>query len=355
MKQFFSLLSLSLCLYSYATVRTVSNNPNTVAQYSTIQAAVDASASGDTIYVQGSSTAYAAFTITDKRLTVIGPGLSPVRGFQPLKAIVPSITFQGAGSDFSEIQGLVITAQVVSGFNHPNNLHFFRNQFSGQVIISYGTGTYTGYVFQDNWFDNGSIVGNSNNSYSNCIFQNNIFYNASSVNGNVSSLVNCNNVVFDHNLWYGPSSGSSVCFAGACSLLMLTNNIFVHRNASSNCFNTTFNNNITFNTDVTAPWSLNGNLNGGGNVANQDPQMVDQASVNNGTNDPLLNFTIAAGPANNTSTDGKDMGLLFDAGLLNWTSSRMSRLPYIYSMSITNPVIAAGGTLSVQVEARKSN
>ena len=97
-------------------------------------------------------------------------------------------------------------------------------------------------------------------------------------------------------------------------------------------------------------------MNAGGNVENQDPQMVDQAAVNNGTNNPLLNFTIGAGPSNNSGSDGKDMGLLFDAnGALNWTNSRSSRLPYVYSMSILNPTIAAGGTLNVQVEARKSN
>ena len=32
----------------------------------------------------------------------------------------------------------------------------------------------------------------------------------------------------------------------------------------------------------------------------------------------------------------------------------MSRIPYIYSMSITNPTISAGGTLNVQVEAEKT-
>ena len=40
--------------------------------------------------------------------------------------------------------------------------------------------------------------------------------------------------------------------------------------------------------------------------------MVDQAGVNNGTDDPLLNFTIAAGPANNSAIDSQDMGLLYD-------------------------------------------
>jgi hypothetical protein len=84
--------------------------------------------------------------------------------------------------------------------------------------------------------------------------------------------------------------------------------------------------------------------------------MVDQTVINGSTSSPLLNFTIASGPANNTGSDGKDMGLLFDAtGSLNWTNSRNSRLPRIFSMNITTPTVTPGGNLSVTVEARKSN
>src|SRR4249919_2132294 len=74
MKKIFLILSSVVCVHAFATVRTVSNNPNTLAQFNTIQAAIDASLSGDTIYVQGSPTRYAGFVIQDKRLTVIGPG-----------------------------------------------------------------------------------------------------------------------------------------------------------------------------------------------------------------------------------------------------------------------------------------
>jgi hypothetical protein len=78
--------------------------------------------------------------------------------------------------------------------------------------------------------------------------------------------------------------------------------------------------------------------------------------VNAGRNNPLLDFTIATGPANNTGSDGKDLGLLYDvSGSLNWANGRLSRLPYVYSLIISNPTISAGGSLNIQVEARKSN
>ena len=79
MKLILLLLSSLLCTYVFGTVRTVSNFIGTIAQYATIQAAVNASASGDTIYVHGSPNDYVSFSITDKRLTILGPGWSPVQ------------------------------------------------------------------------------------------------------------------------------------------------------------------------------------------------------------------------------------------------------------------------------------
>jgi hypothetical protein len=138
--------------------------------------------------------------------------------------------------------------------------------------------------------------------------------------------------------------------------MLFTNNIFVHRNAAANNTLSVFNNNITYGAGVNNPWDSAYSNSGTGNIANQDPQMAGQSSVNNGVNDPLLDFTIAAGAANSTGTDGKDMGLLYDAsGSLNWANSRMSRLPFVYSMNVTNSSTPAGSSLNVQIEARRSN
>ena len=99
MKQFFFFLLTSLCVNAFATVRTVSNNPTTLAQFSTIQDAVNASSNGDTIYVHGSPTRYAGFTIQDKRLTVMGPGWYPLQSFQPYKATIETnVNINGVAS-----------------------------------------------------------------------------------------------------------------------------------------------------------------------------------------------------------------------------------------------------------------
>jgi len=359
MKQFFLSLMILTCICVNATIRTVSNNPATLAQFSTIQAAVTAAVSGDTIYIHGSPIAYAAFTITNKQLVIIGPGWAPNKNL-PLTAQVPGCTIDGASCSNTEIQGLIFTSTVNINNNHPDNLRFIRNDFAAlQIQILQGSVTYSGYLFEGNIFEGGTLVNAvASSTYQNFLFQNNYFH--STGQPNIFSFVNSVNVLFNHNLWFGPGSGTIACFANNCRFLTLTNNIFVRRDAATNNSSSTFNNNITFypagSTPPSDPWTLNGNVNGGGNVSNQDPQMVAQTSVNAGTNDPLLDFTIAAGPANNAGGDGKDMGLLYDAtGSLNWTTSRTSRLPFIFSMNITNPTIAAGGTLNVQVEARKNN
>ena len=363
MKQFLTSLAVFAFLFGNATIRTVSNSPSTIAQFNTIQAAVNASSSGDSIYVHGSPNQYAAFTLTDKALTIIGPGWSPNKNL-PLTAVVQGCTISGGSSSGTEIQGLVFVSNsvTIATGGAINNLRFIRNQFSN-ISVDFACcsgGTYTGYLFEGNMFDNGDVRARPEATYQNFLFQNNYFYeNACCRDGNISGFNNSINVMFNHNLWFGPSSGARNCFSnstGTNRFLSVNNNIFVRRDAANQNSSSTFQNNITFNAGVNTPWASNGNVDGGGNVANQDPQMVDQTSVNNGVDNALLNFTIAAGPANNSASDGKDMGLLYDIiGSLNWTTSRNSRLPYIFSMNIVNPTIAAGGSLTVQVEARKNN
>lgn len=354
MKQFFFFLLTSLSANVFATVRTVSNTPGTIAQYTTIQAAVNAAVNGDTIYVHGSSNPYAGFTIIDKRLVVIGPGRSPIQNFMAFPAMVNDLSISGSASSNTEIQGLhFVSTIVITSFNHPDNIRFIRNFFGSSITIGTGTNTYTGFLFESNWFDNTGI-----NTAQSCFFQNfvainNVFYCANS-NTNISGFYNSISVSFDHNLFYGPSSGTTNVFGASCRNILFTNNIFVRRNASTNISSSTFTKNIMFNCFPTNPWDTAANS-GNNNIVG-DPQMFDQNAVNLGTKDPLLNFTIAGGPANNIGTDGKDLGLLFDpVGSLNWTNSRMSRLPFVYSMNITNANIPAGGTLNVQVEARKNN
>lgn len=338
-----------------AAVFTVANVPTTtIAQFSTIQAAINASSSGDTILVNGSPNDYAGFTLTNKRLVIIGPGRAPDVAIPFPARINSTVSIAGSGSNNTQIQGFIFLTTVTMSSNHTDSMRFIRNQFNSIMNMDQ-PGTYLNYIFEGNIFINERLHASTGNVYQNFVIQNNIFYNVN--DRNIVGFKNpLNSVIIDHNLFFGPSSSSAVAFEN-CGNLVITNNIFVRRNAAASNVNSTFSNNITFNAGNNTPWDIsNGNLDGGGNIANQDPQMAAQAGVNSGLQNFLADFTVAAGPANNSGTDGKDMGLLYDpSGSLNWTNSRNSRLPRIYNFVINNPTIPAGGTLNIQVEGRKSN
>jgi len=346
-----------------ATIRTVCNYPVNVAQFNTIQSAIDASSSGDTLLVQGSNVQYTGITIIlDKKICIIGPGFNPLRQTPALKAMVQIIQIKGTASSGTEIQGLYFTGDyydlgIQTEWNVSiNNLKILRNYFVGKLLLGSGNGngigiTCTGYTIEGNYFASSELAFEYSNHIENTVIQNNVFYN---------TLINrfslCNNVLVNHNLFY--RNNLDRAFFDAIGLT-IQNNIFSKSepggtNVTSNC---TFRSNITFNTGVTPAWTINGNSNQGGNVLGQDPKMVDQSAVNTGTNNPLLNFTIQSGsPAKNTGSDAKDMGLLYDAsGSLNWNNSRMSRIPYVFNVNIANNTIEPNGTLNVSIEARKQN
>jgi hypothetical protein len=351
----------------------VSSNPSTLGQFNTIQAAIDASGSGDTVYVYGSPNVYAAFQIMDKVITVLGPGWSPDKNL-PLQAVVDGAGIRnspaGGSPDGSELHGLVFTNTVtvsrnaVGGDFGTNNIRLVRCQFNGTVQWDLPS---SGFLVEGCVFLNNQNF-HPSSTYQNFLFQNNMFFfSVCCLGSQFNGLVNSVNIRFDHNLFYSSNNaggGNALAFVGNCRFLSFTNNVFNQVNVGGNVSFSTFNNNITNNITLNSsnavsnatPWAVNSNVDGGGNVANQNPQLTDQVSVNSGAANPLLNFTIATGPANNSGSDGKDMGLLFDAsGSLHWTNSRNGRVPRIFSMNITTPSVAPGGTLSVTVDARKSN
>lgn len=382
MKHSFVLLSsFLLVLFANAKTRTVCNYPNKAGQDSTIQAAIGKSSNGDTILVQGSPVEYAGFTINNIRLTIIGPGWWPLRQMVPtlaLTAKVKTSSINGAGASGTELQGLHFVASgseslIISNSASINDIRLIRNHFSNKVLIgTNGTGiSYSGYVVEGNWFDNNTkLVADKDCNYHNFMIQNNIFngtriaYFSNLANTNI--LIN-HNVFFNRTFFY-PFLNDFMESGTYSQYLTIQNNIFYNSDLTyarydSTCQcnylslgNSVLKNNITYNSSTTAPWTTNGNVNGSGNLNNTNPNVTDAGAILNGNNDPSLNFVILNGPAKNTATDGKDMGLLFDTqGSLNWTNSRMSRIPYIFNFSISNPNIAPGGSVQITIDARRNN
>lgn len=361
-KKFFLPLMCFATVNGYATIRTVSNSPSTIAQFSTIQAAINASSSGDTVHVNGSPFNYENFTINNKRLTIIGPGFAPDKEIGNLATVGEGI-ITGTGSANTVIMGMrFINFRINAPF--PSDLQFIRNYFDGggfapnpRLFLFSGGGVCKNYLFESNAFNSFQLFSESP-GLENFLFRNNYFHfnNGFHGPGIFRRFTNCTNVVVDHNLFMGPATGSINIFSENSRFFALSNNVFVHMDAAEGNTGSYFNNNITFEAGDNTPWLRITNTDGGGNIANTNPQMVAQAAANAGIFNVLADYRILDGPANNTASDGKDMGLLYDeTGPYNWAKARNNKLPRVTRMLLPNAVIEQGGSLEVNLKAVKAN
>lgn len=365
-KIFAGLLCLLIANLSKATIHIVSNLPGVTANFTNLTDATTAAASGDTIYVQPSATTYANFQYFDKKIIFLGAGFRPEKDMG-LTSVINGLSMGDAASvagspNGSSFDGLVFTniVDVAYSFNGSlgiSNLTFRRCEFKSGVSSSslrLGSGaiqSLSNILIESCYFNNSSIgLGGPSTVLSNMIVRN-CYFRESNNSRYFDNFSSVSSIVIEHNLFF---SASTRDFSTTdTKFLLLSNNVFINVNFIAGALtNSTFNNNISFG-GTASPWLNDANIDGGGNIANQDPQLTDMAAILINANNPLHDFSITSGPANNSGSDGKDMGLLFDAATsTNWTFARNALLPYIKTLNILNPTLAPGGTLNVKIEAK---
>jgi len=326
-----------------ATVYTVSNLPGQPAQFTTIQAAVDASSAGDTIYVTGSSVFYNESVILNRRLTVIGPGyaspLSPSAHInQILLDTIPSVS-GGSGSKFIGLQ-LDQLYGYYSGVTHTNiTVERCHLQYvliaSGQTEPQSWTIMHCYIVGYLQCATNGALTAN---------ISNNIFYEPASI----GSAGLTSNVLISNNIFIG--NGASTSFSDLNNAV-ISNNIFWGTTpVGTGMANCAFNNNITYQTpDNNIPYGTNV---GSGNLVGVNPQF---------TNAPTqaLSFTynyrlLPGSPGENAGTDGTDIGIYGGPSPMP-NQTGVPRIPTVTQFILENTTIGEGGSLNVQLKARKND
>lgn len=325
------LLSLVLFVGSisvFAATRTVSNRPGDLAEFTSIQAAVDASANGDVILVTGSATPYGDVSV-NKRLTIIGPGANP--NFNGgVGATISTLIFSNSQASNSVLLGLDLGAiniavpdcdgvQVkrtrVGHLYHfgsdqnkiPQNWLLEECNINGSGIYNYVNDTQTA-----NW--------NIRNSY---------IYGSITMNGSIFT----NNVCF--------SFGGNA-FVGRGHVI--TNSIFMNYGmgaiSESSIANSIFN--IQPNINLTSNSSS-------GNSFETDPLFVSFNFQDFYNSDLSLQ---ASSVGINAGTDGTDIGLFGGRGFL---VSGLPGIPQVESLVILNPTVPQNGTLNIKVDGKANN
>ncbi|HET7117056.1 MAG TPA: hypothetical protein VFI29_11225 [Hanamia sp.] len=353
MKKIFPLCALLFILIQNASARVwrVNNNTGVQADFTTLQAAVNAAAAGDTIYLEASPTSYGGATIT-KRLTIIGTG------YYLTDAANPKTQWNTSVSTVDHLSlNLGSAKSVISGL-YMNSYQYLNDQ---DITLE------RCYVVGNIVFGNGSNINCDDDTVRQCIISqnlvcqpsggtfsalremvyNNIFlfavvdFSTNLSNTNAYFINNdflypgayyCENCVFQNNIFYGPDFtkyGSSNYFAY---------NIFSNDSHTSGV--ATGNNN-QFSKDMKTVY-LAANSQPYNSVNNPPSGLSHDGQFQLAAGSPALN----AGNINGTTVDCGAYG-----GPAPYILSGMPNIPSIYSLTVPNQVNSGTATINISLSS----
>lgn len=343
-----------------ATVRTVSNDIHSPGQYTTLQAAHDASAANDTIYIHPSGTSYGTLSLT-KPLVLIGGGALPDKQVK-LNSHVQSISIEyntsissGSGSKIYGLDIADVSLWYLTTFsNAVGSITFSRNKIETIDL----KGSHHNLLFYQN------IIGTIDFMYGATMY-NSVFSN------NICNTFNVNSAAGYNNLITNNQFGERLFIGGA----IISNNIFYSSTPLYFDIKTsTFTNNILVaSTPVNESDIIKGTTTGTGNLFNIDPVFVTPATSSqiryytftSPAAGPFANLHLqATSPGKDYGTDGTDVGIY--GGTYSWidgadTDSRYryypmpNQVPHMIEMNILNPTLPVDGTLNVEFNAKTKN
>ena len=343
MKKLFTLIILMTFSFylSHATVRTVSNHPAGGSQYSSLEAAYNASSNGDTLLVEGTDIVYfLSCTGWAKSLTVIGIGFRPDKQI-PMRTKIRKMDCWNEfrmhpGSSASKFYGIEFTNPVITHEGAVSNMVFEDCKFSS--YFSFG-GAATNFAFRNCIFDRDNemdlgfgYAGSATGTISNCVFDGYILGYSSSTSS----------VTIDHCVFLGASGNFD-----ALHYALIRNNIFMN-SFPGGTFNSTYTNNICRVAGTFPATPANGNT-ASGNIENTNPLFVNVLVLHRTVDDYNL---LAGSPAIGAAYDGTDMGV--HGGFTGFSESGEVLInPIIREVSIVNTSVAPNGTLNVLIHATK--
>jgi len=331
-----------------STVYTVDNRPDSGAEYTSVNPAIQAAAAGDTIYIHPSSTSYNNVTV-DRRITLLGPGHDPANS-EGLRATLSTITI-GQNCSYTLISGLAVSS--VDGYSDASNSDsiLIINNLITSSVRGYFNGSGSKYwIIEGNYFTSSAYIINGNGS-DYWYVRNNVIY------GYVTGFNHT--TLFTNNLFInGDSGGGATIFSGSNDVAspIVSNNMFIF--TDPDVTNITYSGSMPITYTKCLTWKSGGGtdlaaLPGSGNLDNLNPDFNNiPTSITDFYNN---DYTLASGsPAIGAATDGGDIGI-FGRNFPYDIHGRPHSMPYPISMTILNTVVQPGQDINVQFKASQNN
>ena len=363
------LLVLSVLFTSQAVVRTVSNDGFTPAQFTGLQAAIDASNPGDTLYVHGSPSSYGDLTI-GKRLVFVGNGVNQFDGTK--RSILSNVyLYAGAAGDVdgTTFLGLDISAlafcyspQIGPGGFKISNVSFIRSYVRALNAYnpSEGGGASAVLLLQCPQISSLNL-----NGFSSVIVQNSNFLGGAGIGGGSIE----GSYIFNNCLFFGYVPYNYSGFNGLGNFNQLTSGLFQNCIFAKWFFGTLagciFNKCLTYgcnNDNISPTGAILTNCLIGQNPLFVLPPLdyVDGAfSTDQQVFDPSFsNFNFQSGsPCINAGLDGKNLGPTGGSNPFNYLTQSAPQIPRMKEVTVLSgqTLGTTGGTIQVQIKAKRQD
>jgi hypothetical protein len=308
----------------------VDNNAGAPADFTTIQAAHDGAADGDTLYLYGSPIDYGGLTVS-KKLAIFGPGYflneNPETQSNPATAHVTGITFN-PGASYS----------LATGFT--SGKIWINTDFITLKRMRIYSGESNGSIYLYTWADAITIQ--------QCYITNSYPYDS----GEAIQLEGYNtSVIIANNFIQVAHATAEAILAPTSSHMELSHNVL---NSNLSLYNSTIENNIVRGTGtVSSATNVVRNNIGEGtqfDTTNANQPNIDMATVFFGTGSTDGQWQLADGsPAIGAGTEGVDCGMY--GGSAPYVLSGVPAIPHIYYLTVPSAA-EPGALLQVRVKAK---
>lgn len=330
------------CSISFAKIWRVNNNTGVNANFTTLQAAHDGAASGDTVYLESSPTSYGGLT-SSKKLAIFGTGyfLDVNPGLQAfnLPSKVDAINLN-AGSEGSSVEGLSLNGNAIT--INVNDIVIRRNHFASfnGAIADWGVGIV--YI---------------NNGASNILITQNYALIIQNTTASTGILISNNFIA--HYAYYGEASAGNCLSLNVNTVAIIKNNIF--RRGTVTAYNSNITNNIMYLGFFTGSGNLvSNNIGNDTQFGNTDgnKQNVDMTTVFESTGSYDGFWKLKAGSPAIGAGYGSTTQNPIDCGIYGGSSayvlSGIPAIPAIYFFA-NQPVGSNSDPIDVQVKVKSHN